>query len=88
MILPRIILFLLVVHALGCASGLQRHEASQTSPEKEPQEQKKENATPTFTYRPGRWGFSRLDNLAVFCRRKEAKGVKSFVDSCKEQEPP
>jgi hypothetical protein len=53
MILPRIILFLLVVHAFGCASGLERRESSQTSTEKERQEQKKDSAMPTFTYRPG-----------------------------------
>jgi hypothetical protein len=53
MTLPKIILFLLFVHTIGCAGGVQRHEASQTSTEKERQEQKKESAMPTFTYRPG-----------------------------------
>jgi hypothetical protein len=52
MILAKIILLLIVVHALGCANSLPHHE-SQTSAEKERQEQKKESAMPTFTYRPG-----------------------------------
>jgi hypothetical protein len=53
MILPRIILFLLVIQTFGCASGLERRESSQTSIENDRQEQKKESAMPTFTYRPG-----------------------------------
>jgi hypothetical protein len=53
MILAKIILLLLVVHALGCAGRLSRHEESQTSADEERQEQKKESAMPTFTYRPG-----------------------------------
>jgi hypothetical protein len=53
MILAKIILLLLVVHALGCAGRLPHHEASQTPAEKERQEQKKDSAMPTFTYRPG-----------------------------------
>jgi len=53
MILAKIILLLLVVQALGCAINLPHHETSQTSAEKERQEQKKESAMPTFTYRPG-----------------------------------
>jgi hypothetical protein len=53
MILAKIILLLLVVQALGCAINLPHHEASQTSAEKERQEQKKESVMPTFTYRPG-----------------------------------
>ncbi len=43
--LTKIILFLLVVQSLGCA--LPRRDA-----EKERQEEKKDSAPPTFTYRP------------------------------------
>jgi hypothetical protein len=53
MFLTKIILLLLVVHLVGCAGHLPRDETSQTSAEKERQEQKKESAMPTFTYRPG-----------------------------------
>jgi hypothetical protein len=42
--LTKIILFLLVVQSLGCA--LPRRS------EKDPQEEKRESAPPTFTYRP------------------------------------
>jgi hypothetical protein len=48
--LTKIILFLLVVQSLGCAG--QRRDAAQTTAEKERQEEKKESAPPTFTYRP------------------------------------
>jgi hypothetical protein len=53
MTVARIILLLVVVHVLGCADRLPHHEASQTPAEKERQEQKKDSAMPTFTYRPG-----------------------------------
>jgi hypothetical protein len=47
----KIILFLLVVQSLGCGQ-IPRRDASQTASEKERQEEKKESAPPTFTYRP------------------------------------
>jgi hypothetical protein len=53
MILTKIILLLLVAHVVGCAGHLARHETSETSAEKERQEQKKDSAMPRFTYRPG-----------------------------------
>jgi hypothetical protein len=53
MSLAKIILLLLLVHAFGCASSFPHHEGSQTPAEKERQEQKKDSAVPTFTYRPG-----------------------------------
>jgi hypothetical protein len=46
----KIILLLLVVQSLGCA--LPRRDAAQTTAEKDRQEEKKESAPPTFTYRP------------------------------------
>ncbi len=48
--LTKIIFLLLVVQSLGCAGPLPRRDASQT--DKERQEEKKESAPPTFTYRP------------------------------------
>jgi hypothetical protein len=45
--LSKIILFLLVVQSLGCAGPLPRRDT-----EKDRQEEKKESAPPTFTYRP------------------------------------
>jgi hypothetical protein len=53
MTLMQIILLLLVVYVVGCAGRLARDEIHQTSAEKERQEQKKDSAMPTFTYRPG-----------------------------------
>jgi|GWRWMinimDraft_3_1066011.scaffolds.fasta_scaffold131393_1 hypothetical protein len=53
MTLMQIILLLLVVYVVGCAGRLARDEIRQTSAEKERQEQKKDSAMPTFTYRPG-----------------------------------
>ena len=50
MTLTKITLLQLVVQSLGCA--LPRRDASQTAAEKERQEEKKESAPPTFTYRP------------------------------------
>jgi len=49
--LTKIILLLLVVESLACA--LPRRDASQIAAENERQEEKKETAPPTFTYRPG-----------------------------------
>jgi Na+-transporting methylmalonyl-CoA/oxaloacetate decarboxylase gamma subunit len=49
----RVILFLLFVILLsGCAGELQRRDAPQSIADKERQEDKKEAAPPTFTYRP------------------------------------
>jgi hypothetical protein len=45
--LTKIIFLLLVVQSLGCAGSLPRRDA-----EKDRQEEKKESAPPTFTYRP------------------------------------
>jgi len=50
--LTKVILFLLVVQSLGCSGPLLRRDVSQTAAEKERQEEKKESAPPTFTYRP------------------------------------
>jgi hypothetical protein len=50
--LTKIILFLLVVQSLACSGPFLRREASQTAAEKDRQEEKKESAPPTFTYRP------------------------------------
>jgi hypothetical protein len=45
-------LWLFLVLLSGCAAELQSREASQSLVEKERQEEKKETAPPTFTYRP------------------------------------
>jgi hypothetical protein len=53
-IAPRIILLLMLVSLLGCASQIQRAQTPQPVAEKEPEEQQpKKTAIPTFTYRPG-----------------------------------
>jgi hypothetical protein len=49
----RIILLLMLVSLLGCASQIQRAQTSQPGTEKVQEEQSKKTAMPTFTYRPG-----------------------------------
>jgi PBP1b-binding outer membrane lipoprotein LpoB len=47
-----ILLLLMFLPILGCASQLEPQERSQAATEK-PEEQSPKSATPTFTYRPG-----------------------------------
>ena len=49
----RIILLLMLVSLLGCASQIQRAQTSLPRAEKVQEEQPKKPAMPTFTYRPG-----------------------------------
>jgi len=48
----RIVLLLMLLPILGCASQLQPQELSQVS-KANPEEQRPKSAIPTFTYRPG-----------------------------------
>jgi hypothetical protein len=45
-------LLLILLSLLGCAGQIESQKAPQTTADKE-QQQKKETAHPTFTYRPG-----------------------------------
>jgi hypothetical protein len=52
-IVKAISLFLVLVSLFGCASQLQRSNASQPIAEKENEEQQQKSRMPTITYRPG-----------------------------------
>jgi hypothetical protein len=53
MLVAKIIVLLLLVHVIGCVGHFPGDETSRILAERERQELKKENAMPTFTYRPG-----------------------------------